>query len=158
MPLRNRYTPWYREQLPAITWTATVLAEVDAAFVPTLLRDLEARKTPALWESDAAYLLGYDALCKQQEALLMNIGDRLISEVRALRNGDQTPVEARDPQADPYTLPLASLLGINTALVAADGRDVASILQGIEAILQQQGAGEEGQLEALLQIVALLSV
>lgn len=155
---RNYISPWYRARYSVTEWDAQLLCEVSAAYVPTILADLEVRKTPRLSENEAAYALDYQNICEQQVALLMNIGDRIISEVRAGRNGNQTPLEARDPSLDPYELDLASLLGINVALVAADGRDVASILQSIEAKIEASGVDSDEILGLLQQVVLLLGV
>lgn len=154
---KKRVTPLTRARSSAYPWAGTVLVQVDARYVPTLLNDTEARKLRFTWNTDADYATGYEAICRQQEALLMDIGERLISEIRATRAGNLTPLLDRDPATDPYTLQLPTLGSLEAQLISG-GRSAAAILASIETILQSQGAGEEGQLDALLQIVALLSV
>lgn len=130
---------------------------MDPAYVPIILADLEPRKVRNLWTDEASYQAGYDGIVKQQEALLMGAVDRIISEVRAVREGDATLLEFQDPTLDPYTLPLVSLATLQDQ-VFISGQDAVDKLEEIRLILEAQGEGEGGQLEALLQIVALLSV
>lgn len=150
----SRITPWFRGKLSVPLWDATLLSEVDARFVPPLLLDLEARKTPALSENEEDFAQDYDSLCKQQEALLMGIGDRLISEVRALRFGNLTPVQDQDPALDPYTLDLPTIASVAFAL----SDQQSSVLDELRAIKAAIEAGEGGEaiLEKLDVLILLL--
>lgn len=156
----QRVTPLAISYQSATSWDAQILVGLDASYVPMLLADTEARKLRFAWASNDAYAVGYQAVCELQEALLMSIGDRLISEVRALREGTLTPTEARDPELDPYTLPLASLRDLSTQVttiagaVAQGGDTVLSELQAIRASLQAEN--NEEVLERLDTLILLL--
>lgn len=151
----RRITPWYRSANSSFPFLASVLVPIDARYIPLSLRDLEAWKSPALWSDPADYAEAYDALCKQGAALLMDVTDRLISEVRATRAGTDTGALERDPAADPYTLPLPTLGSVQARLTAPDGRTAAEVLVSIEAKIEASGANSEDILEQL-QLVALL--
>lgn len=145
----------------ALPWEGTVAVEVAAFYVPTLLHRLEVYKERFAYSTDEEYGQGLDLVNRQQEAYLMDIGERIISEVRATRDGAFTPVEARDPQADPYTLPLTSLRTV-AASVDDTNADLSSLLGTTNATLQeilvavQQQGGGEGVLEKLDVLIALL--
>lgn len=146
----------------AVAWEGSALVQVDAGFVPTLLHRLEVYKHEFPYSSAEEWAIGVDAVTRQQEQLLMDIGDRLISEVRALRNGQNTELAERDPQVDPYTLTSWTLQrlgdttgeGLNTANNHLDNANY--LLGEIKALLEAQAGGETGQLEALQQIIFLL--
>lgn len=154
---RRQVTPWLRTPYPATSWDGVELVEVAPAYVPMLLQDLEPRKAKSLWTSPEQWAIGYDAVCKQQEALLMGAREDIIREIRDTRGS--IPEGA---PTDLETYPVGTYPGIQIADVVGslntNGRSAASILASVESILQAQGEGEGGQLEALLQIVALLSV
>lgn len=86
----------------------------------------------------------------------MDATDRLVTEIRALREGNLTPLIARDPKLDPYTLELTSLRDVNLALRSASGT-VADILLRIETLQQQANAGDEESLAELLRIGAIVA-
>lgn len=155
---RRNITPWFRESISASVHRATVLCAVDARYVPLHLLDLEAWKNPALWKNGSDYATAYDALCKQGVALLMDVTDRLISEVRATRWGPLTPEPAKDPEADPYTLDLPHLGTIGAALVAPDGRTAAQVLADIEAKIVAGETDTDALLEQVQLIALLLGV
>lgn len=154
---RRQITPWLRTPFPATSWEGAELVEVDPAYVPMLLQDLEPRKVKSLWTSPEQWAIGYDAVCKQQEALLMGAREDIIREIRSAR-GSIPPGEPTDLE----TYPVGSYPGVALADIVGslntNGRSAALILSSIETILQTQAEGEGGQLDALLQIVALLSV
>lgn len=134
-----------------------VLADFDARLVPVTLSALETRKGRSFWSDSDDWSEALTELCRAQEALLMSCRDDIIQEIRHLR-GSVPPNVPTDLQAYPVgTYPgiqIADVVGsLNT-----NGESAARILADIRGILQTQGAGEQGQLDALLQIVALLSV
>ena len=128
------------------------LANVVCSVLGSTLSAIETRKSRSFWVDAAAFSSGYNLLSEQQWWLLMNSADEIKLEIRALRNGALTPQEARDPQANPFDLELATLLGINLTLTDASGRDVATILSAIEAKLGTEEEREEGL--ALLRTIA----
>lgn len=136
----------------------THLSIIVSGFVPAVLSALETRKASSFWVDETSWEAAYQAVTRQQWELLMDATDRIVNEVRALRNGQDTPLVDRNPLLDPYTLDLASLRSIERRLQNATGEQAGELLGQIRDILQSQGVGEEGQLDALLQIVALLSV
>lgn len=145
----------------ALQWEGTVLVEAAGFYVPTLLHRLEVYKLSFPYEDDDDAALGETLTTAQQEALLMNIGDRLISEVRSLRDGNQTPAEMRDPQLDPYSLPLTSLRTI-AASVDDTNADLSTLIgQGNQLLTEIRdqlaaGAGGEDVLERLDILITLL--
>jgi hypothetical protein len=134
-----------------------VLLVIDAHFVPLHLRDLEAWKSERLWPGAGNWPTAYDSLCKQGEALLMDVKEEIIQEIRHTRGVIGAPVPL-----DTETYPVGTYPGIQLADVVGslntNGESAAFILGEIRGILLSQGQDEGDQLEALLQIVALLSV
>lgn len=133
------------------------LVELDAQMVPILLSAIGGRLGPSHYQTREDWLETWPRLALAGERLLMGATDRIVSEIRAMRDGADTPLAAQDPTVNPYTLDLFSLRSIAGRL-STDGKSAAFILEEIRTILEAQGVGEDGQLEALLQIVALLSV
>lgn len=139
------------------TWNGSVLAEVHAPFVPILLHRLEVFKEAFVYETEADEAEGLDLVNRQQEALLMSAVDRIVSEIRALRDGPATPALARDPELDPYGLALTSLRDVaqdtaNIALSVNDGSS--SVLDELRLIRQAlaEGGSEDiiGRLDTLI--------
>lgn len=158
----KRVTPFTVGRGSVQPWEGSALVQVNAPFVPTLLHRLEVYKSRFAYESDADWGAGLDLVNRQQMELLMDIGDRLISEVRALRDGSATLPEERDPLIDPYTLTSMSLSRlhdiVNETGITTNGHlnNANNLLGEIKTILEAQSAGEGGQLEALQQIIFLL--
>lgn len=152
-----RVTPWLRPIYPATTYSESVLVGVDARYVPLVIEDLEARKSLALWESDADFAVGYDAICKLEVSLLMDVKEDIIREVRDLR-GSYTTNDTTLAAWPVGTYPGLQLKDLNNSLYNTDGKGVGVLLGEIRDVLLSQGAGEQSELDALLQIVALLSV
>lgn len=146
----------------AYPWENTVLPVVSARYVPMVLASLESRKLRFAWVSEADYVLGYDSICRLQEALLMDAADRIISEVRALRDGTTTPPALRDPQLDPYTLDLTTLADIDTSVgvvsteVINANTAIVGELQAIRALLEAQGGEELTEILGKLDILIAL--
>lgn len=149
-----------RYSVPA--WEGTALCQVDARYVPMMLAAIESRKVSFALPPGDERATTYDGWCAQQVELLMSIGERIINEVRAGRDGVDTPLEARDPAADPYTLNLTSLRTI------AVGQDV--VVQSINTLnednqrkfdevitaIGDSGASQEDIGQALDMIIFLL--
>lgn len=158
----RRVTPLTVGRSSAYPWVNTVLPEVSARYVPMVLASLESRKLAFAWETPADYELGYDSICRLQEALLMDAADRIVSEVRALRAGQATPVDARDPQLDPYTLDLPSLGNLNTSLLdltteqQVSNDAIVGELQAIRALLEAEAGGDLTEVLGKLDILIAL--
>lgn len=158
----RRVTPLTVGRSSAYPWENTVLPVVSARYVPMVLASLESRKLAFAWETPADYELGYDSICRLQEALLMDAADRIVSEVRALRAGQVTPVEARDPQLDPYTLDLPSLGNLNTSLLdltteqQVSNDAIVGELQAIRALLEAEAGGDLTEVLGKLDILIAL--
>lgn len=133
-----------------------ILADVPVEYVPHTLSALESRKNRVFWETEADFINGYQGICLMQWGLLMDATNRIINEVRAGRDGPATPASARDPNLDPYELPLTSLATINAQLTTG-GRSAAQILASIETIIQAQGTSDAEQLQALLRIATVVA-
>lgn len=157
----KRFTNFYEDTLIAPTDVKFVLADVPAQYVPTTLSAIETRKYKSFWLTTDDWHTALDYLTLFQERLLMDATDRIVSEVRALRDGAFTPEDARDPEIDPYTLPLTSLRTI-AASVDDTNADISAILantnqtlQDILTAVQAQGGGE-GVIERLDTLILLL--
>jgi hypothetical protein len=127
-----------------------------------VLSDLEPRKQAYFWNSPAEHEIGYEAVCRLGAALLMGIEDRLISEVRSLRDGPLTPLADRDPLADPYTLALTSLNTLNTSAqdlitsVELGTTDTVAKLEEIRALIATDSGDLTDVLSKLDILIALL--
>lgn len=141
-------------------WAGSVLAEVHTPYVPVLLHRLEVFKEAFVYESEADEAEGLDLVNRQQEALLMSAVDRIVSEIRALRDGPATPALARDPNLDPYDLQLTSLSTIaqDTSSVVQSVRDGSgTVLDELRLIRQGLAEGsQEDVLERLDTLIFLL--
>lgn len=60
----------------------------------------------------------------------MDATDRIVMEIRALRDGPDTPIEAQDPLLNPFNLELFTLREIAGRL-SSDGESAAFILKQI---------------------------
>ena len=90
----------------------------------------------------------------------MSAVDRIVSEIRALRDGPATPALARDPELDPYDLNLTSLSSIaqDTSSIALSLNDGSStVLEELRLIRQSLAEGsQEDVLERLDTLIFLL--
>lgn len=146
-----RLSPWSKRYVVPAQWEASVLVQADAYWVQVMIADLEPRKARALYPSDEDHAIAYDAICKAQEALLMDIGERIIMEVRALRGGDAITTAIRDQDSDPFTLPLQTLAGIGNNIDLARAK-----LEEIRLLIEAGGNGQE-LLDAVEGIAVLLA-
>lgn len=134
----------------------TTLSLIVSSFIPSVVSSMETRNSRSFWATDADYSRAYQALKRQQWELLMDSTDRLISEIRATRNGVNTPLASQDPLLDPYTLPLSSLSDIAGNLFV-NGESAAFILAGIRVLMQQANAGDAESQAELLRIGAIIA-
>lgn len=78
---KGQATPWLRRVYPAQLYDDDSLVAVDAHYVPLIIADMEARKTPKLWASDAEWAIGYQALCQQGVNLLMPATTAIVDSI-----------------------------------------------------------------------------
>lgn len=143
--------------LYAITDADTALSVIITPLVPMTIDALERRKSPAFWYDRQSFELAYNDISRQQWNLLMDAKEDIIREIRGVRGsfgGADTTLEAFPVG----TYPGVQLRDVVVSLYSDESVNVANLLTEIRNILQTQGQGDEGQLDALLQIVALLSV
>lgn len=153
---KSSASPWYRGRAFGEEWVGEVFVTLSPSYIRLSLRDLEAYKTPALWVTNADWLVGYDAICKQGASLLMDATDRIVREIRALRDGVDTPLAEQDPALDPFTLGLTSLRDIEETQLDPAGT-TAQILARIEALQTAANQGDAESLEELLRIGAIIA-
>ena len=147
-----RVTSWAKRYVTPVPWEASVLVQADAYWAQTMIADLEPRKARALYPTDEAFAVAYDATCKAQESLLMDVADRLIMEIRASRGGDAITSQVRDPLEDPFDLPLETMAGLTNNIDLARAK-----LQEILEAIQGGQQNTEGILEAIQGIAILLA-
>lgn len=131
------------------------LLNYDARMVPHTIRALYGLTGRSFWVDKPTWIEANNRLALQIERLLMPCGDALISEIRALRNGNLTPPEARDPSIDPFSLNLVSLRSLEFPLYN-DTQSVAYTLQDIRDALRSEEDGET--LIAVLRAIAAIVV
>lgn len=162
---KRRLTNYFEDTLEAPQIVDFILADLPANYVPTALSALETRKGRSFWLTRDDWLTALQAISLFQQRLLMDATDRIVNEVRALRDGQLTPPEARDPQADPYTLPLTALTDINSNLQfqtqeVGDRLDTANnlLVEIRDAVLAQGGNPEDiiGRLDTLIFLLGAL--
>lgn len=81
--------------------------------------------------------------------------DRLIGEVRATRNGLDTPLADQDPALNPFTLDLFSLRDVG-GFLATNGESAAFILATIRQLLIDSAANDAIDSETLAKIAAIV--
>lgn len=150
----KQITSFLRPPATVVPWEGIILVLADARFVPTMIRDLEARKKASFYPDEAAFVVGYDAVCKAQEALLLDASERIIMEVRATRGIDDTHPEIFDPASDPFTLSLGTIMDNQRAVDLATAK-----LEEIRALIAAQESPAElaDILDQLGVIAALLA-
>lgn len=157
----TRLTNYFEDTLNVSPNASYILADLPANCVHIVLSSIETRKGRSFWVDKNAWIEGLQALCEFQRRLLMDSTERIISEVRALRDGDQTPLEWRDPTVDPYTFPAWSLRDIGQATFEIRESTNNSGYGGLLTVLEQirdnlAAGGETGVLDRLDQIILLL--
>lgn len=140
------------------------VVNVPVRYVPMVLSALETRKARSFWASDDDWYRGLAALATLQRNLLMPCGEDIIREIREAR-GPLNPGTGSTLEEYPVGDYPGFTLGDVARRLSTGGISVAELqetanarLTEIRDILQAQAAGEGSQLDALLQIVALLSV
>lgn len=135
---------------------AQILVDYDARSVPATIRALEGVKGRSFWVDRATWEIAYNRLSQQQARLLLDSTDRIVREIRATRDGINTPLAAQDPALDPYTLDLASLAEIAGNL-STNGSSAAFILEQIRELQAQANAGDVESQAELLRIGAIIA-
>lgn len=160
----KRLTNWFDSAQSVGENQDYILADLPARFVHITLGTIETRKARAIWASDEDWRDGVDALYDFMERLLMDATDRIVTEVRALRDGAFTPLDARDPQLSPYDLPLTSLGTIDGRLQTG----LADVIAGVQTsnallteirdgLAAQQGGDLQEVLDKMDAIALLLA-
>lgn len=116
---------------------------------------LEKIKYRSNWVNRDTWITANRRLAEQQERLLMPCGEDIIRELRAMRDGPDTPLAAQDPSTDPFTLDLFSLRSIAGRL-STDGESAAFILADIRDALKSEEDGET--MIAVLRAIAAIVV
>ena len=140
-------------QVPLVV--ETDLVELDAQAVGIWLELLEDAKTPGRWLDQAIGAAGWQLITLQQENMMLGAVDRLIGEIRATRNGLDTPLAAQDPALDPFTLDLFSLRDVG-GFLATNGESAAFILATIRQLLVESAASDAIDSETLARIAAIV--
>lgn len=133
----------------------TDLVELDAQAVGLWLELLEDAKTTGRWVDQAVPLAGWQLITLQQENMMLGAVDRLIGEVRATRNGFDTPLADQDPALDPFTLDLFSLRDLG-GFLSTNGQSAAFILATIRQLLVDSAANDAIDSETLAKIAAIV--
>lgn len=160
----SRKTDYFVKFEVSADGTLAELCEVAPRYVPLIISAIEGRKARSFWATPADHSAAYNHLCAQQAALLMGAKDDIIQEVRDVRG----PLNGTDP-SDLVSFPVGTFPGWNLGGIGVQlndgGQNVAQLqtaagakLEEIRALLEAQATSEGGQLDALLNIVALLSV
>lgn len=131
------------------------ITDFNARIVPVALTALETRKARSFWATEEDFRRGYNEVCTLQRQLLMGGVDRIVSEIRALRQGDNTPIIAQDPLLDPYTLNLIAVEDIVGSL-NTNNDSAAFILSQIRTLLQASAENDAIDSETLAQIAAII--
>ena len=150
-----KLTNYFQSGLLAPQTTAGEIAEINARIVPIALTALETRKARSFWESDADYAVGYNEITLLQRALLMGGVERIVREIRALRNGQTTPLADEDYLLNPFDLDLFSIKDLG-GFLATNGESAAFILATIRQLLIDSAANDAIDSETLAKIAAIV--
>lgn len=126
----SRKVNYFEAQRLAPNRDDTTLSVIVSDYIPTTLSALETRSRRSFWATDEDFTRAYNEISRQQWELLMDATDRIVMEVRALRDGPDTALAAQDPLVNPFTLDLFSLRSIAGRL-SSDGESAAFILKQI---------------------------
>lgn len=158
---KGRFTNYFENALIAPDIPASILADMPVNSVPFILSAIETRKGYSFWETKEDWYRALDFLNKAQVRLLMDSTDRIVNELRAMRNGTATDPAFRDPTLDPYTLPLSTLgnLNFNTFTMLTEFQayrpEIIAKLEEVRQAILASGGGAES-LEKLDTIIFLL--
>jgi len=151
----TKITNFFQSQLLAPTETAGEIAEINARIVPIALTALETRKYRSFWLTDADYERGYNEITLLQRALLMGGIERIVREMRAMRNGQTTPLADQDYLLNPFELDLFSIKDLG-GFLATNGESAAFILATIRQLLIDSAASDAIDSEVLAKIAAIV--
>lgn len=135
----------------------TTLSVIESALIPTMLSALETRKGRSFWAGYSSWSEAYQDLCKQQWELLMDAADRIVLEIRALRDGVQTDPAYRDPNVDPFTVQATSLNWMFGTMYSSEGVPFGQVLGQMLALQQAAAQGDTEALEQLTRIAAVIA-
>lgn len=150
-----KLTNYFQSGLLAPLTTAGEIAEINARIVPIALTALETRKARSFWASEADYQVGYNEITLLQRALLMGGVERIVREIRALRNGQTTPLADEDYLLNPFDLDLFSIKDLG-GFLATNGESAAFILATIRQLLIDSAANDAIDSETLAKIAAIV--
>jgi len=131
------------------------LVELDAQLVPILLSAIGGRLGPSHYATPGDYLASWPRLAEAGERFLMGGIDRLVREVRALRDGSLTAIADQDPLLDPFTLELFSLRNVG-GFLSTNGKSAAFILEEIRVLQVAANAGDAEAQAELVRIAAII--
>lgn len=152
----RRLTDYFEDAQTVSAVTEHILADLNVNFVHIALGAIETRKAQSFWTDKVEWDRALDALCLFEERLLMDATDRIVSEVRALRDGALTPPEAIDPSLNPYTLPLSSLRTIDNRLQTVGATIDARVAQVQDTLVEIRDAIAQLNQQDLSQVVTRL--
>lgn len=153
---RSMISPWYKAVFPATSWAPAEIAEIDPRYAALIVGDLEPRKARGLWASDEDWAVGYEGICRTQEALLMG-GVEYLARVIFYAMGYPRDVALAADRFPAVELPEATLFAIRTRLGDPGDLTIYSRVEAIRALLEANEGADAAQLEQLVQIVALLT-
>lgn len=153
----KQVTPWLKVPYLATSWEGALLVMADPAYVPMLLAELEPRKARSLWTSDEQHVIGYDAICKQQEALLLDAVER-INRALFYQMGYPRDVTLATDGFPAVELPEATLFAIRTRLGDPGDPTLVSILAAIREELRANGPNGEALGELFTQLAVYLLI
>jgi len=151
----SKITNYFQSELVAPIETAGEIAEINARIVPIALTALETRKARSFWLTNEDYERGYNEITLLQRALLMGGVERIVREIRALRNGQTTPLADEDYLLNPFDLDLFSIKDLG-GFLATNGESAAFILATIRQLLIDSAANDAIDSEVLAQIAAIV--
>lgn len=152
----SRKVNYFEAQRQAPNRMDTTLSIIVSDYIPTTLSALETRSRRSFWTSDADFARAYNEIARQQWELLVDATDRIVSEIRALREGTATPLVDQNPALNPFNIELTSLRDINLALRGNEGSAHDALVR-IEQLLTAANEGDAEALAELLRIGAVIA-
>lgn len=149
--MRPRYT------FPAEYGENCVLLDIDKSLLPLVAGALKHFEFREAWLTEQDYEQGYNAFAQLRETFMGKCLEDIITEIRTMRGS----VVTSDTSLETFpvgTYPGVSLMSLKYTLTSSDETlQAGEALQQIRNILQAQETGNQDVLEALGQIVALLT-
>ena len=153
----------YFENAQTVNGTGlSILTPLPADYVHIALSSLETRKSRSFWIDREEHAKALTLLAATQGGILMDATDRIVNEIRALRDGAETIAEERDPLVDPYSLTSNSLSSLNSRIFDVEKAlyetldPVNDRLVEIRDLLAQQTGGDPEEILNRLDTVILL--